>query len=159
MGGERGKGEGRLFPKIRFHGSDDNVNLMLDIATHGRRLKYPSTILRPLLEVVRVAFQLLDCNHPLVRIIIPAEHSLIARVRKPKINECIRVALGSRIKVDVQEASFINGGPNFGANEIDLAKETAVAQFFDDRFIPYPHKASRMCRSSVSSCSIARHSR
>jgi len=90
-----------LLLKISFHGGNDSVNFMVDIALHGRRLEYPASIFRPLLEVVGVALQVLDFDHSLVRIIIPAEYSLITRVREPKINECIRVALGGRIKVDV----------------------------------------------------------
>jgi hypothetical protein len=43
----------------------------LDIALHGRRL-----------EVVRVALQVLDVYYSLVRRIIPAEYSLIARLRE-----------------------------------------------------------------------------
>jgi len=49
----------------------------LDIALHGRRL-----------EVVGVALQVLDFDHSLVRIIIPAEYSLITRVREPKSVFC-----------------------------------------------------------------------
>ncbi len=59
------------------------------------------------------------------------------QLRKPEINECVRIALGRRIVVDIEESSFINSSPDFGTNQADFTEQTAGFQSLKDD--PMPH--------------------
>jgi hypothetical protein len=111
-----------LLTEIGSHEGNDDINFVLDIATHGRGFEHPTSTLRPPLEVMRIALQSLDFDYAFVRIIIPAEEPLVAGVGKPEINECVRIALGRRVVVDVEESSLINNSSDFGTNQADFTE-------------------------------------
>jgi hypothetical protein len=132
--------------EIGSHDGNDGVHFVLDIAPPGRGLEDPTSVLRPPLEVMGVALQFLDFDHAFVRIIIPAEEPFVTGVRKPEINEGIRIALGRRVVVDVKEPSLINNGPDFGANQADFTEQAAGFQPPNDDLMPHHQRASKMCR-------------
>jgi hypothetical protein len=140
------KGERRkLLLKISSHDGDDSVHFLLDIAPQGRGFEDPTSVFCPPLEVMGVALQFLDFDHALVRIIIPAEEPLITGVGKPEINECIRVAPGRRIVVDVKKSSLVNNGPDFGPNQTDFTEQAAGFQPPEDDLRPDHQRASKIC--------------
>jgi len=91
---KRGKGGARLPVEVGSQRGSDGVNFVLDIPPHRRHCEDPTPVFRPSLEMVGVAIQLLQLSHPFVRVVIPAEEPLVARVRKLQVNEGVGVALG-----------------------------------------------------------------